>query len=80
MINNQFSSWPSYTEEEADAVHEVVLSNTKLNSNQIIDSVIAKIEKNYSKDFNIRVPKFVEKNIAKEIKVSYQFNHKPYNN
>jgi dTDP-4-amino-4,6-dideoxygalactose transaminase len=27
MINNQFSSWPSYTVEEADAVHEVVLSN-----------------------------------------------------
>jgi len=27
MINNQFSSWPSYTLEEADAVHEVVLSN-----------------------------------------------------
>jgi len=27
MINNQFSSWPSYNVEEADAVHEVVLSN-----------------------------------------------------
>jgi len=27
MINNQFSSWPSYTLEEADAVHEVVLSS-----------------------------------------------------
>jgi dTDP-4-amino-4,6-dideoxygalactose transaminase len=27
MMNNQFSSWPSYTVEEADAVHEVVLSN-----------------------------------------------------
>jgi len=27
MINNQFSSWPSYTVEEADAVHEVILSN-----------------------------------------------------
>ena len=27
MINNQFSSWPSYTIEEANAVHEVVLSN-----------------------------------------------------
>jgi dTDP-4-amino-4,6-dideoxygalactose transaminase len=27
MINNQFPSWPSYTLEEADAVHEVVLSN-----------------------------------------------------
>ena len=27
MINNKFSSWPSYTVEEADAVHEVVLSN-----------------------------------------------------
>jgi len=27
MINNQFSSWPSYTVEEAVAVHEVVLSN-----------------------------------------------------
>jgi len=27
MMNNQFSSWPSYTVEEADAVHKVVLSN-----------------------------------------------------
>ena len=27
MNNSQFSSWPSYTVEEADAVHEVVLSN-----------------------------------------------------
>ena len=27
MLNIKFSSWPSYTEEEADAVHEVVLSN-----------------------------------------------------
>jgi len=27
MMNNQLSSWPSYTVEEADAVHEVVLSN-----------------------------------------------------
>ena len=26
-MNNQFSSWPSYTLEEANAVHEVVLSN-----------------------------------------------------
>jgi len=27
MLNIKFSSWPSYTLEEADAVHEVVLSN-----------------------------------------------------
>ena len=27
MMNNQFSLWPSYSLEEADAVHEVVLSN-----------------------------------------------------
>ena len=27
MINNQFSSWPLYTLEEADAVREVILSN-----------------------------------------------------
>jgi dTDP-4-amino-4,6-dideoxygalactose transaminase len=27
MISNQFSPWPSYTVEEANAVHEVVLSN-----------------------------------------------------
>jgi dTDP-4-amino-4,6-dideoxygalactose transaminase len=27
MINNQFSSWPSYTVEEADAVRNVLLSN-----------------------------------------------------
>ena len=27
MLNTKFSSWPSYTLEEADAVHDVVLSN-----------------------------------------------------
>jgi len=27
MLNTQFSSWPSYTEEEANAVHNVLLSN-----------------------------------------------------
>jgi len=27
MMNNQFSSWPLYTTEEADAVYEVLLSN-----------------------------------------------------
>ena len=27
MINNQFSSWPSFTSEEADAVRDVLLSN-----------------------------------------------------
>jgi dTDP-4-amino-4,6-dideoxygalactose transaminase len=27
MMNNQFSPWPSFTQEEADAVHEIVLSN-----------------------------------------------------
>lgn len=29
-------------------------------------------------DFNIEIPAVVSKNIAKEIKVSYDFNHKPY--
>jgi len=27
MLNTKFSSWPSYTLEEADAVHDIVLSN-----------------------------------------------------
>ena len=27
MINNQFSPWPSFTSEEADAVHQVLISN-----------------------------------------------------
>lgn len=27
MINNQFSSWPSFTLEEADAIHKVLMSN-----------------------------------------------------
>ena len=27
MINNQFSPWPSFTSEEADAVHKVLMSN-----------------------------------------------------
>jgi dTDP-4-amino-4,6-dideoxygalactose transaminase len=27
VLNNKFSSWPSYTHKEADAVHDVVLSN-----------------------------------------------------
>lgn len=30
-------------------------------------------------DFNIKIPKVVAKNIAKEIKVTFEFNHKPYN-
>lgn len=45
---------------------EVVLSNTKLNSNQIIDSVIAKIEKNYSKDFS-KNKIFISQNEKSEI-------------
>jgi len=27
MMNNQFSPWPSFTKEEADKVHEVIISN-----------------------------------------------------
>ena len=27
MINRSFSPWPSFTQEEADAVHRVLLSN-----------------------------------------------------
>ncbi len=27
MLNTQFSPWPSFTPEEVDAVHRVVLSN-----------------------------------------------------
>ena len=29
-------------------------------------------------DFNIQIPAVVAKNIAKKIKVSFDFNHKPY--
>ena len=29
-------------------------------------------------DFNIKIPAVVAKNIAKKIKVSFNFNHKPY--
>ena len=29
-------------------------------------------------DFNIKIPSVVAKNIAKKIKVTFQFNHKPY--
>ena len=27
MLNTKFSSWPSFTDEEADAVRDVVISN-----------------------------------------------------
>jgi dTDP-4-amino-4,6-dideoxygalactose transaminase len=46
MINNQFSSWPSYTVEEADAVRNVLLSNKV---NYWTGDECKKFEKEFSK-------------------------------
>ena len=44
------------------------------------DAILVKGEFNLLvADFDIKIPKVVAKNIAKEIKVTFEFNHKPYN-
>ena len=43
------------------------------------DAILVKGEFNLLvADFDIKIPKVVAKNIAKEIKVTFEFNHKPY--
>lgn len=47
---------------------------------RIGDTIFVKGEFNlFLEDFAIKIPRLVVKKIAKEIKVTFEFNHKPYN-